>query len=288
MRLAVAEAAARRRARRLVDGLVARQRQHVVDRARLVRQRRRDARHVDQLAHVARPVVRRHALLDPGEHGRRVLRPARRAGRRPRRAAGCRRGARAAAGARRCTCAMRKKRSLRKRPAFISAPRSRRVAARTRTSIGSKAVPPTRLTCFSLSARRSLGCSSSGSSPSSSRKSVPPCASASAPLRRSVAPVNGALLVAEEDALGQRRRDAAAVDDHERRPSLAVARVVDGLGDELLAGARLAQDEHATAACSTTFSSTPKTRRILRRAADERPEAVGEARRRRGAWPAAR
>src|SRR5579883_2553564 len=88
------------------------------------------------------------------------------------------------------TWAMRKKRSLRKRPAFISAPRSRRVAASTRTSMGSNALPPTRFTCFSLSARRSFGCSSMGSSPSSSRKSVPPSASASAPLRRSVAPVN--------------------------------------------------------------------------------------------------
>ena len=107
-----------------------------------------------------------------------------------------------------------------------------------------RAMPPTRLTCFSLRARaRACGCSSSGSSPSSSRKSVPPSASASAPLRRSVAPGERALLVAEKDALGERRRDAPAVDDHEG-PRRAVAGVVDGLRDELLARAGLAHDEN--------------------------------------------
>src|SRR6202008_933278 len=53
----------------------------------------------------------------------------------------------------------------------------------------------------------------------------------------------GALLVAEELALEQRVGQRGAVDGDER---LAPARgeVVDGLGDELLAGAALALDEH--------------------------------------------
>ncbi len=52
-----------------------------------------------------------------------------------------------------------------------------------------------------------------------------------------------AALVAEERALGQRGRDGAAVDDDEGLVR-AGAGLVDGLGDELLAGARLARDEH--------------------------------------------
>src|SRR3546814_13217351 len=50
-----------------------------------------------------------------------------------------------------------------------------------------------------------------------------------------------ALLVAEEFAFHQLRRDRAAVDRHER-PAGARALGVDGAGDELLAGAGLAAD----------------------------------------------
>ena len=51
-----------------------------------------------------------------------------------------------------------------------------------------------------------------------------------------------AALVTEERALGERRGNGAAVDDDERLVR-ARARLVDGLRDELLAGARLARDE---------------------------------------------
>ena len=53
-----------------------------------------------------------------------------------------------------------------------------------------------------------------------------------------------ALLVAEQLALDQRLRDRAAVHGHERR-RLAPAELVQGLGDELLARAALALDQHA-------------------------------------------
>src|SRR5438876_2269562 len=56
-------------------------------------------------------------------------------------------------------------------------------------------------------------------------------------------PGESAALVAEELALEQPRRDGGAVDLDERPPS-APAQVVKGAGDQLLAGARLAADEH--------------------------------------------
>ncbi len=51
-------------------------------------------------------------------------------------------------------------------------------------------VPPTRSSSFSWSTRSSLACRSTGSSPISSRKRVPPCASSNRPARRCRAPVN--------------------------------------------------------------------------------------------------
>jgi hypothetical protein len=90
---------------------------------------------------------------------------------------------------------------------------------------------------------------------------VPPSASTNGDRRRSTAPVGppgapphgrpgpahrageGAALVAEQRRLGQRRRDRAAVDDHERLLG-AGARQVQGLRDQLLAGAGLAVDQH--------------------------------------------
>ena len=53
----------------------------------------------------------------------------------------------------------------------------------------------------------------------------------------------GALLVAEELALGEGRGQGGAVDLHER-PVLPRAERVDRVGDQLLAGARLPLDEH--------------------------------------------
>ena len=51
-------------------------------------------------------------------------------------------------------------------------------------------MPPTRSNCFSSSARRIFACSDSGSSPISSRNSVPRCASSNLPGLRAAAPVN--------------------------------------------------------------------------------------------------
>src|SRR5690349_20931864 len=72
-----------------------------------------------------------------------------------------------------------------------------------------------------------------GSSPISSRKMVPPLASAMAPLRSCTAPVNEPLTWP----------NSAAV-EHDDRAVGAPRVVVDLLGDQLLAGAGLAFDEH--------------------------------------------
>ncbi len=53
-----------------------------------------------------------------------------------------------------------------------------------------------------------------------------------------------ALLVTEEDAFGERRRDRSAIDDHEWTV-LARARFVDRLGHDLLSGTGLTQDQIA-------------------------------------------
>ena len=63
------------------------------------------------------------------------------------------------------------------------------MAAITRTSTFTVWLPPTRSNSRSWSTRRSFTCVSGGSSPTSSKKIVPPCASSKRPVRRSVAPV---------------------------------------------------------------------------------------------------
>jgi len=73
----------------------------------------------------------------------------------------------------------RKYRSWRNRPAAISASRSRLVAATKRTSIARSWTLPTRSTRLLSSARSSLAWMFSGSSPTSSRNTVPPSAASS-------------------------------------------------------------------------------------------------------------
>ena len=68
--------------------------------------------------------------------------------------------------------------------------RSRFVAATSRTSTRIVRVLPSRSNSRSCSTRSSLGCSSSGMSPTSSRNSVPPWASSKRPIRCAIAPVN--------------------------------------------------------------------------------------------------
>ena len=85
--------------------------------------------------------------------------------------------------------AKRKNRSRRNSPLSTAAFKSRFVAATTRTSTGTGARPPIRSTTFSSITRNSFPCTASGSSPISSRKTVPLEASSNFPSRRSPAPV---------------------------------------------------------------------------------------------------
>src|SRR6266498_1093663 len=68
--------------------------------------------------------------------------------------------------------------------------RSRFVAAMRRTSTRMVLMPPTRSNSDSWIARRSFTCISTGTSPISSRKSVPPSASSKRPGFEPTAPVN--------------------------------------------------------------------------------------------------
>ena len=77
----------------------------------------------------------------------------------------------------------------------------------------------------------------------SSRKTVPVWAASKRPVRLSIAPVNGPADVAEQLAFQQVLGQRPAVDAHERAAA-AGAEPVDGLGDQLLARARLAQQQH--------------------------------------------
>src|SRR6202022_1359541 len=71
----------------------------------------------------------------------------------------------------------------------MAAVKSRLVAAMTRTSVGRTRLPPTRSNCRSWSTRSNVIWVSAGSSPTSSRKIVPECASSKRPWRRCTAPV---------------------------------------------------------------------------------------------------
>ena len=72
---------------------------------------------------------------------------------------------------------------------------------------------------------------------------MPWSAASNLPIFFSVAPVNDALLVAEQLAFQQRLGQGGAVEADER-PVLARAGVVDGAGHQLLADAALAADQH--------------------------------------------
>ena len=126
----------------------------------------------------------RRAASAPGAWARR-----RRLGAENARPAAARRpGARAAA---ECTGTTwsRYQRSSRKRPCLTASGGSRCVAAMMRTFTGSARLAPTGVISRSCSARRILACVGSGMSPTSSRNSVPPCASRKRPARSLAAPV---------------------------------------------------------------------------------------------------
>ena len=125
----------------------------------------------------------------------------------------------------------------------IRCSRSRCVAAMMRVSTCIDFGLPSRSICRSSITRSSLTCTSRGSSPISSRK-----------MRRAIRQLEatdlpgerageGALLPAEQLAFDERNRNRRAVDtDH--RPAAARAQLVDLLGEELLPGARLAEEQH--------------------------------------------
>ena len=113
----------------------------------------------------------------------------------------------------------------------------------TRTSTLIVRVPPTRSNSPSCSTRRSFGCSSSGSSPISSRKIVAAVGELEAPDLAGKRAGESALLVAEELRFDQLRRQRRAVDLH-HRPLAPAALIVDRARDHLLAGPRLALQEH--------------------------------------------
>ncbi len=121
--------------------------------------------------------------------------------------------------------------------------RSRLVAATSRTSTLIVRVPPRRSNSCSCRARSSLGCSSSGISPTSSRNSVPLLASSKRPTFCAMAPVNAPFLVAEQLAFQQSGGNRRAVQLDEG-PLAPAAQIVDRAGDQLLARAGLAQDQN--------------------------------------------
>ena len=128
-------------------------------------------------------------------------------------------------------------------PSAIAFSRSLLVAAISRTSARIVCVPPSRSNSRSCSTRSSLTCVARLSSPISSRNSVPPSASSKRPFFERVRAGERALLVAEELRLDQILRQRRAVHLDER---LLRARrvVVDRVRDQLLAGARLAAQQH--------------------------------------------
>ena len=110
-------------------------------------------------------------------------------------------------------------------------------------------------------------------SPISSRKIVPPFASAKRPCAMADRAGEGAPHVAEQLGLEQLLGDRAAVDGHEQALG-APAVVVDRAGDQLLAGAALAGDQHGAVRCRATLATTSRTRRSARALADDVLEAV--------------
>ncbi len=138
----------------------------------------------------------------------------------------------------------RKYRSSRKRPARISAVSSLFVAASTRTSTRTPDVPPTGSTTCSCSTRSTFACVFRLMSPISSRKIVPAVGHLELPApvadRAGERPLHVAEQLALDQLLGDRR--AVHLDEGAGPPP---AERVDRPGDQFLAGAVLAVDQHA-------------------------------------------
>ena len=130
--------------------------------------------------------------------------------------------------------------SGRRRP---SAPGRGCVAATSRTSTLIVFVPPRRSNSCSCSTRSSFGCSSSGMSPTSSRNSVPWWASSKRPTFCAMAPVKAPFSWPNSSLSSRPVGMAAQLSLTKVRPRRR-AQVVQGAGDQLLARAGLAADEH--------------------------------------------
>ena len=137
----------------------------------------------------------------------------------------------------------RKNRSSRNRPWLIRMRRSLLVAAMMRTSVLIGVRPPTVVYSPCCRTRSSRVCASIGMSPISSRKSVPPSACSKRPALRAWAPVKAPFSWPNSsDSI--RSRGIAAMLMATNGPVAALAVVVQGAGDQFLAGAGFAGDHH--------------------------------------------
>ena len=201
--------------------------------------------HALQLADVARPRVRpqcrqrlrrrppRPACPAPGRTAGRSARPA-----------AARSSPRSRSGGRRMVNTFsRKYRSRRNRPSSAIFSRSALVAAISRTSVWIVSLPPTRSNRCSWSSRRIFAWVSGGHVADLVEEERAAVALLELADPLAVGPGERALLVAEQLALQQALRDGRAVDRQERLVG-PLAVLVDGPGDQLLAGAALAEDQH--------------------------------------------
>ena len=137
----------------------------------------------------------------------------------------------------------RKYRSSRNCRAATAAFRSRLVAATTRTSTCSDAVPPTRSNGFSSSARRIFAWSGERQLADLVEKQRAAMRQLETARLARVGAGERALLVAEQLGLEQRLGNRGAVDGDER-PVVARAERVQRAREQLLAGAALALEQH--------------------------------------------
>ena len=138
------------------------------------------------------------------------------------------------------------------------------------------ASPPTRRTSrCSWSTRRSFGCSSSGSSPISSRKSVPPSARSKRPSRVAIGAGEGAAARGRRARSRRASRRSRAQSRTTKRPSRARRRVVDRARRRAPCRCRSRPAMSTVRSVGATRSRMPKTSRMRGRAADQPLEAVG-------------
>jgi len=130
-----------------------------------------------------------------------------------------------------------------KRPARTACSRSRLLAAMMRTSVFKGGRPPTRSNSPDCNTRSIFAWVSSGSSPTSSRNSVPPSACSNRPARRAIAPVN-APFSCPNNSLSTSVPGRAAQFTATNKPLPPAAALVDRAGHQLLARAGFAAEQH--------------------------------------------